>query len=80
MEVQQASRDSWRFECKLHSIPLPREPLITVAQSGLPEEIDFRIDVVNEDGEDCDQGEKSAVAVCPSHLRPIRPEFILTVG
>ena len=80
VNVQQASHDGRRFGRKLHSVPLPREPSITVAASGLPEDIDFRVDVVGEDGEDCDKGEKSVVAVRASRLCPVRPELIPTVG
>ena len=80
VEVQQASRDGRRVERKVHSLPLPRDPLITVAPSGSPEDIDFRVDVINEDGEDCDQDDESLVAVSSSHLRPIRPELTPTVG
>ena len=80
VDVQQASRDGRRFERKFHSVPLPRDPFIAVTPSDPAEDIDFRIDVANEDGGDHDENGESVVAVSSSHLRPICSELTPTVG
>ena len=79
LEVQQASRDGRRIERKLHSVSLPRDPLNTASPSG-PPDIDFRVDVLNEDGEDCNQDEESGIAVSSSCPHPTVPEIIATIG
>ena len=76
--VEQASRDGRRFERKIHSIPVPRDPPTPAAPYNPPfaEDMDYMMDKDDEEGEP----DLSAFQVNPAHLCSICSTLRVTLG
>ena len=78
--VEQASRDGRRFARKVHSIPIPRDPLTLAASYNPPvENMDFMMNMVDENDEEGEPN-SSAFQVNRAHLRSICSKLSITPG